>query len=141
MADVLTKAQRSYCMSQIRSTGTTPELFLIKSLRSKRLSFNTNVTSLAGRPDIVFTKRKIAIFVDGDFWHGWRFSRLQTRLSPKWKEKIAGNIARDRRNFARLRRQGWRVVRVWEHQIKKNPQLVVERVLSIIENHVPSESR
>lgn len=90
------------------------------------------VRDLPGRPDFVFRDRRIAIFVDGDFWHGWRFPVWGHKLAPFWAEKISKNRDRDRRNYAKLRRAGWSVVRIWEHQIEKEPQAVrtrLERVL------------
>lgn len=66
--------------------------------------------------------------VDGDFWHGWKFDQWSEKLAPYWRDKIAGNRARDRRHMARLRREGWTVLRVWEHDVKKHFERCIERI-------------
>ena len=71
----------------------------------------------------------VAVFVDGDFWHGWRFPTWRLKLSEKWEEKIAANRRRDARNHAKLRRCGWTVVRIWEHQMERDPGACLRRVL------------
>ena len=70
--------------------------------------------NLPGKPDIVFTKRKIAIFIDGDFWHGYRFPTWKDSLSDFWQKKIEQNRIRDRKNFNKLRKRGWKVIRYLE---------------------------
>jgi DNA mismatch endonuclease (patch repair protein) len=85
---------------------------------------------LPGRPDFVSRRYKLAVFVDGSFWHGWRFPLWEHKLAPKWQDKIRANRTRDRRNFARLRRRGWRVLRIWEHQIERDPQACVLRIVA-----------
>ena len=117
-------------MSRIRSINTLPERRLFTGLRSSGIYFSKHATDLPGKPDIVLRKIKIAIFVDGDFWHGWRFSQWKHKLKPYWKKKIKGNIARDKKNHAKLRRNGWRVIRVWEHDLNKNYDLVLEKIVS-----------
>jgi DNA mismatch endonuclease (patch repair protein) len=102
-------------------------------LREFEREIETHPRDLPGRPDFVFRGRRIAVFVDGDFWHGWRFPTWQHKLAPFWADKISANRARDRRNHARLRRWGWRVVRVWEHQIKSAPHRVRERMIAVLE--------
>jgi DNA mismatch endonuclease (patch repair protein) len=84
--------------------------------------------SLPGRPDLVFQTEKLAVFVDGDFWHGYRFPAWRSRLSPYWKAKIERNRARDRRNFATLRRRGWHVLRIWEHAISNDLAACANRI-------------
>lgn len=121
MADALTPAQRSYCMSQVRGKDTSLERAMRYALRAVGLRFAKYASDLPGRPDIVFRKKRVVVFVDGDFWHGYRLPQWEKKLSPFWKKKIAGNRARDRRNFAKLRRRGWKVLRIWGHEIKRNP--------------------
>jgi DNA mismatch endonuclease, patch repair protein len=70
----------------------------------------------------VFRDIKLTVFVDGDFWHGWRFPAWQHKLTGKWERKIGENRRRDLRNHSRLRRIGWRVVRLWEHKVTGNPE-------------------
>ena len=88
---------------------------------------------IPGRPDFVFRERRVAVFCDGDFWHGWQFSRWRLKLSQKWEEKIEANRRRDVRNHRALRRAGWRVVRLWEHQIEASAEACLARVLYALE--------
>jgi DNA mismatch endonuclease (patch repair protein) len=71
----------------------------------------------------------VVVFVDGDFWHGWRFPQWKDKLTIEWEEKIANNRARDQRNTRCLRQRGWQVLRIWEHQIHGNLDQSVRRVL------------
>ncbi len=122
MADVLTKEQRSRCMAAIRGKDTKPEMIVRKYLFSKGLRFRVQVRKLPGNPDIVLPKYKTVIFVNGCFWHGHvgcRYYRLPKSNVEFWKEKIERNIARDLRNEEELKALGWRVIRVWECDIKK----------------------
>lgn len=130
--DVMTVEQRSACMSRIRGKDTGPERFVLDLLGDVGLELESHARDLPGRPDFVLRARRIAIFVDGDFWHGWRFPVWRHKLAPFWATKIEANRVRDGRNHARLRRAGWQVVRIWEHQIQKRPESVRERVISIL---------
>ena len=130
--DIMSADARSRVMSRIRGKDTGPERLISSLLEAQGLSWESHVNSLPGRPDFVFPDEKVALFVDGDFWHGWRFPLWRHKLSPKWAAKIAQNRERDRRNHRQLRRRGWIVVRVWEHQIKKTPAICVERVLQAL---------
>jgi DNA mismatch endonuclease, patch repair protein len=87
---------------------------------------------LPGRPDLVLRARRVAIFVDGDFWHGWRFPAWRNKLSEKWELKIAANRRRDALNHARLRRSGWLVVRIWEHQLDIDPKRVAAKLQALL---------
>ncbi len=128
MADNLTRAQRSLCMSRVKTRDTDLELAIRSELSRCGLKFRKNVSSLPGRPDIVFPVVKLAIFLDGDFWHGYRFPLWKDKLSNFWQEKITRNRERDRRNIAKLRRMGWRVLRIWQHEIEKDLGACVEKV-------------
>jgi DNA mismatch endonuclease (patch repair protein) len=102
-----------------------------------RLQFQTNVGALPGKPDVVFARVRVAVFCDGDFWHGRRWRVRREKLSrgangAYWVAKIEANIKRDRRNRRALRRLGWRVLRVWESEILRNPGEVAERVTSAL---------
>lgn len=130
MADVLTPQQRSYCMSRIKGKDTSIEVTVRSMLHRKGWRFRKHVASLPGRPDVVFSRMKVAIFVDGDFWHGRRFSKWQYKLTPKWRDKIGENIKRDRRNFRRLRGGGWTVLRLWQSDIEGSPHDAVARIES-----------
>lgn len=121
-------------MARIKGRDTGPELAVAAALTLRGIQFELHAKDLPGRPDFVFRQLKIALFVDGDFWHGWRFPAWRDKLSEKWEEKIAGNRRRDSRNFARLRRMGWKVVRVWEHQVEANLGACVDRVVNLLNN-------
>ncbi len=127
--DIMSAETRSRVMSQIRGKNTTPELIIGRALRRQNIYFATHANELPGRPDIVFRRIKLAVFVDGDFWHGWRFPLWEHKLSEKWRKKIAATRSRDQRNFRKLRRSGWTVVRIWEHQVETDPDSCVQRVV------------
>ena len=132
MADVFTKAKRSEVMSRIRGRGNKDtELALAKIFRARRITGWRRNQKVFGKPDFIIPKIKLAIFVDGCFWHG----------CPKHATKPAGNAAFWRRKFSRnkrrdalvtrtLRRAGWRVLRIWEHELLKKKQGRLVRRLS-----------
>jgi len=115
-------------MASVRSKDTGIEVAVRRAVHARGLRFRKHVRDLPGTPDLVFRRPRVAVFVDGDFWHGWRFPAWRHTLAPYWAEKIAGNRRRDRRNFARLRRQGWLVVRVWGHDVLKDVEQVADRI-------------
>jgi DNA mismatch endonuclease (patch repair protein) len=109
-----------------KATGTGPEKFLQRLLKKGNYRFQVNVSDLPGRPDVVFQREKIAIFCDGDFWHGRRWSSRRAKLSTGhnaeyWIRKIEMNMARDIRHRRQLRRAGWKVLKVWEGDLRENP--------------------
>lgn len=132
--DIMSPEKRSAVMARIRGRGTKPELILARLIRKAGRSFQQHQSDLPGRPDFVFRRARVAVFVDGSFWHGWRFPAWRLKLSEKWEAKIEANIRRDRRNRARLRRHGWKVVRIWEHQLEADPQACLRRVLAAVED-------
>lgn len=115
-------------MSSIPSKGTRPEITLRKALWHNNLRYRVNYNKLPGKPDIVFTKQKVVVFCDGDYWHGhnWAIrglSSLEEELagySEYWRKKIIRNIERDDEVNKKLRSLGWRVVRIWESDIKRD---------------------
>ena len=121
-------------MSRIRGKNTGPELAISAGLKERHLVWESHVGDLPGRPDFVFRNERVAVFVDGDFWHGWRFSQWRDKLSEKWEVKIEGNRMRDVRNHRSLRRMGWTVIRIWEHQIKNDLSKCIRRVMEALEN-------
>jgi DNA mismatch endonuclease (patch repair protein) len=123
---------RSAVMSRIRGKNTGPERVVAGMLRTLGLQPDVHVHDLPGRPDFAFRDLRIAIFVDGDFWHGWRFPAWRLKLSEKWDRKIEDNRIRDARNHARLRRAGWKVLRIWEHQVFENPRRVEARLATLL---------
>ena len=131
--DNLTSRQRSHCMSRVRNRDTDIESLVRSELFKKGWRFRKHVSSLPGTPDVVFVQQRVAVFVDGDFWHGYRFSQWEKKLSKFWKAKIEKNRKRDRMNFARLRRLGWRVVRIWQHEVKRDVRLSLSRLEEVLE--------
>ncbi|MBZ5647223.1 MAG: very short patch repair endonuclease [Acidobacteriia bacterium] len=128
MPDNLTKAQRSHCMSRVRTAETDIENAVASVVRGLKLRFRRNDSRLPGKPDIVVPAHRLAIFVDGDFWHGYRFPQWCHKVSPFWRTKIARNRRRDQRNFAKLRRLGWRPVRIWQHDIEAGSETVAKKL-------------
>jgi len=116
-------------MSRIRGKDTGPERRLAEGLLIRGLRCERHVRELPGCPDFVFREVRVAVFVDGDFWHGWRFPLWAHKLSDHWREKIAATRMRDQRNFRKLRRLGWRVVRIWEHEIESSCESSIARLL------------
>ena len=122
MADTMTPEQRSRCMAAIKGKDTKPEMIVRKYLFSRGLRYRVQVRKLPGNPDIVLPKYKTVIFVDGCFWHGHegcRYFRLPKSNVEFWKSKIERNVARDARNEEELKSLGWRILRVWECDIRK----------------------
>jgi DNA mismatch endonuclease (patch repair protein) len=128
----MTVEQRSACMAKIRGKNTGPELFVLSLFQQTGFRPDTHARDLPGAPDFVVRDRRIVVFVDGDFWHGWRLPVWRHKLAPFWQKKIDANRVRDRRTHARLRRAGWRVLRIWEHQIKREPELVRLRIAALL---------
>ena len=119
-------------MSRIRGRDTGPERAMAGAFASRELTWESHVRELPGRPDFVFRDDRVAVFVDGDFWHGWRFPQWRDKLSDKWEAKIDATRRRDARNHQRLRRMGWKVVRIWEHQIERSPDRCLVKVVSFL---------
>lgn len=132
MADVHDKKTRSYNMSRIKGKDTKPEMLVRRFLFSKGFRYRVNDKKLPGRPDIVLPKYRTVIFVHGCFWHGHEgckyFSIPKTR-SEWWFEKIEGNKARDKQKNALLRKEKWKVIQVWECELKKGNEKVFNQLL------------
>ncbi|MEX0716595.1 MAG: very short patch repair endonuclease [Planctomycetaceae bacterium] len=128
MTDNLTRDQRSYCMSRVKGKDTVPEVVLRSALHRRGHRFRKHVRTLPGKPDIVFPRQRLVVFVDGGFWHGYRFPQWKDRLAPFWRDKINANRLRDRRNLRQLRLEGWTVIRVWQHQIERSLDWVITRI-------------
>jgi DNA mismatch endonuclease (patch repair protein) len=105
---------------------------MCSALHHRGLRFRKNVRALPGSPDIVFPSPKVAVFIDGDFWHGYRFPEWEDKVSEFWREKIQKNRQRDKRNFGRLRRMGWQVLRIWQHQIERDLEAAVALVVDAV---------
>ena len=122
---------RGQLMSRVRSKGNeTTEMRLASLLRKAGLHGWRRNHHITGNPDFVWPSKKLAIFVDGCFWHGHHCGK---NITPKtnakeWQQKITGNLARDRRVTRLLRRQRWHVVRIWECQLAKNPDGCIDKI-------------
>jgi DNA mismatch endonuclease, patch repair protein len=118
--------------------NTRPEKALQRHLRARGLRFRTDVAEVQGRPDIVFARSKLVVFVDGDFWHGRRLKARLARLvtghnADYWVRKVLTNRARDRRTRDALRRLGWKVIRAWESDIKRDIGRIGEKIALLID--------
>jgi DNA mismatch endonuclease (patch repair protein) len=138
--DIMSKESRSRLMSRIRTSKTGPENTLCRMLRRAGIGFSRNDKRLPGTPDVVFHDAKIVVFVDGDFWHGWRFPLWRHKLTIGWQSKISANRRRDQRNFRILRRAGWKVIRVWEHQIERSAEECAQMIVRSHGRRLPLHS-
>ena len=129
--DRLTPRQRSRLMSRIRSRGTKPELALRAALVRLGVAHESNVRGLSGMPDVVVRAARLAVFVDGDFWHGWRLDAWKDSLSPFWRDKLERNKSRDRRVGRDLRAAGWTVLRLWEHAVMADAAACARRIAAM----------
>jgi len=120
-------------MARVRTKSTEPEIVLRRAIWIRGFRYRLH-PKIPGRPDFVFTRTRIAVFVDGCFWHGCpRHGTLPATNRQFWQLKMARNVARDRRVNAQLAAAGWQVVRIWEHQIEQNLDRTVRKVLKILE--------
>ncbi len=120
MPNLLTDpAARPALMALIRSKNTKPELIVFAELRARRISFRPHYDRAPGKPDIARPRKKLAVFIDGDFWHGRELSRVVEKHGENgnWTIKLRRNIARDLEQVAMLEEAGWLVLRVWESDI------------------------
>jgi len=130
-----TTKSRSKLMGKIKSKNTKPEIKLRKALWNLGYRYRKNVNKLPGSPDIVFSKHKLVIFVDGEFWHGYNWEDKKKKIKSNrgfWIPKIERNIQRDKQNKIKLEDEGWVVLRFWEYEIKKNIDTCVETISSFI---------
>lgn len=132
--------KRSAVMSKIRGKDTGPERQVAAALTALGEPWESHAKDLPVRPDFVFRAARVAVFVDGDFWHGWRFPSWKDKLSEAWEQKIADNRSRDQRNQRKLRRSGWKVIRIWEHQIQRDLDGAMGRVIAILKARKEEES-
>ena len=131
--DNLTKKQRRKNMQNIRSMKTAPEEAVARELRKRRIYFARNVKSLIGKPDFIFRKKKTAVFIDSDFWHGHPRRCIMPKSNCNyWNQKISRNKARDRLVTRELKKSGWTVIRIWEQDLEKNPYKKFCKILEAI---------
>ena len=133
--DRISKKQRSVLMAKVRIKDTDIEKVLGEIIKPfwKTERYKKNVKTLPGKPDIVFPKSKIAIFADGDFWHGKDFKKWKSGVPLFWRKKIADNIQRDRLQAKTLRRAGYRVLRFYGSKIKRDSQFVRSAIRRYLE--------
>lgn len=139
MADKFSKETRSRVMSRIRSKDTKPEIIVRSFLFSKGLRFRKNDKRYPGSPDIVLPKYKTVVFVHGCFWHlheGCKYAVMPKSNVDYWKKKLYGNKERDERNKIELEQLGWKVITVWECQLKNNK---LEKTLNELYAQITSE--
>ena len=129
MPDKFDKKTRSTIMSKIRAKNTSLEVNFRKLLWKYGLKGYRIHYKLPGKPDIVFVSKRIVIFLDGDFWHGYNWKKLG-KIPPKeyWQDKIQKNIDRAKKYNRMLRKDGWNVLRFWEHELKKNPEKCIKKI-------------
>ena len=135
--DVLTPEQRSRNMSAIRSRGnrTTEQAVRYRLVRAAIRGWTLHADSLPGKPDFAFERRRLAVFVDGCYWHGCpKCYRRPESNTGYWSEKYKRNKARDRKVRAKLRRGGWKVLTIWEHEVKRSPHKVIRKIQSALDN-------
>lgn len=125
-------------MSRIRGKNTRPELMLRKALYSLGLRYRLHVP-LPGRPDVLITRARVAVFVDGAFWHGRDLRKLARELKVRrrfWLSKLRANVARDRRTRAQLRGMGYSVVRFWDDEVVRNPEACAAMVCRFVRSRL-----
>lgn len=130
-----TKQQRSYNMSRIRNKDSKIEILLRKELWSRGLRYQKNVKDIIGKPDIVFKGKKIAVFCDSEFWHGFDWNRKKLAINSNkefWIRKIERNMQRDKEVDYLLDKEGWTVIRFWGKEIEKDVKLCADKVESIL---------
>lgn len=129
MTDVFSKKKRSEIMSHVRNRDTRPELVLRKALYQAGIRGYRVRTTVKGHPDIVFPRSRVAIFVDGCFWHGCtRCRNIPSTNLQFWQRKIQANRERDKFINQTLQNQGWTVLRFWEHDIKDDLPECIDKV-------------
>ena len=133
-----TKEQISFNMKQVKNKDSAIEIELRKELWNRGLRYRKNVTKIFGKPDLVFNGKKVAVFCDSEFWHGYNWEERKKDFKSHqefWIPKIERNMQRDIEVTAELQKQGWKVLRFWGNEIKKN----VSGCADIIEKTVRGE--
>ena len=126
MPDVFTPQKRSWVMSRIRSRNTGIEKKMCGMLRKNKIHYN-RYPKVYGSPDFLVENRTF-VFCDGDFWHGYQYYAKKKPPKRFWRDKLEGNMRRDRAVTRKLRADGWHVVRLWEHDINKKPEKCVRKI-------------
>ena len=133
--DTHTAEQRHKNMQAVKSKDTAIELLLRKELWSRGIRYRKNVKSIIGKPDIAFIKKKVAVFCDSEFWHGFDWEHKKTDIKSNrdfWIPKIEKNIARDKEVNDALAADGWIVLRFWGQQIKKDVKACADLIVAAL---------
>jgi len=128
MADIFTPEKRSWIMSRVRSKNTKIDLRMKKIVSRLNCKYEM-YPKMFGSPDLIIEKKKIAIFCDGDFWHGYKYYERKKPAKKFWRDKIESNMKRDKKVSSFLRRNGWSVLRFWEHDIDNRPDACKRKIL------------
>ncbi|MBI5192510.1 MAG: very short patch repair endonuclease [Nitrospirae bacterium] len=132
--DNLTKEQRHKNMQNIRSVGTKPEQLIAVELKRRKIYFTSHVSNIVGKPDFVFRRKKVTVFIDSDFWHGHKTRCIMPKTNVLyWSNKIDSNRKRDRKVNRLLKKEGWKVVRLWEYEIKNSINKSIRKILRAID--------
>lgn len=135
--DNLSPEQRRKNMQNIQSVGTKPEELIAKELRKRKIYYARNVKTILGKPDFVFRRKKIAVFVDSDFWHGHKTRCIMPKTNCEyWNQKIERNKMRDRAVNRELKQKGWKVIRLWERDINQNVVRSLKKFIDSYENEI-----
>jgi len=130
--DDLCADDRRKNMQNIRSKNTIPELLVMNELKRCKIYFAKHVDNIIGKPDIVFRRKRLVVFIDSDFWHYNPKIFIMPKTNIKyWKNKIKRNIERDKYVNMELRKTGWKILRFWESDIKKNTLKIVKKIINV----------
>lgn len=132
-ADKISIDKRSAVMAKIKSKGTAFELLFFQSLAELNIQFEAHPKDIFGKPDLIIRDKNVCVFLDSDFWHGWQFPRWKHKMKNAfWRDKIDRNRRRDKKVTATLKRNGFVVIRLWEHQLKNDLTRCVSRLNNIL---------
>jgi len=120
-------------MSKINARNTKAEVLVFRELRKRGVYFQKHYKKAKESPDVTLPRKKRAVFIDGDFWHGYKFLKQKQRLPKKyWLAKIEGNMRRDKTVMAKLKKEGWKILKVWEHEAIKEPTKTIEKITNFL---------
>ena len=135
--DKFTPGERSWIMSRVKSRDTTPEIKLRREIWKRGLRYRVAAANLPGKPDILFPRAKVVVFIDGEFWHGHKLSAERlNQMSDYWHHKISRNVERDCNNNERLKEMGYEVLRFFERDILKNSEDLVDQIETIVKSRI-----
>jgi DNA mismatch endonuclease (patch repair protein) len=131
--DVMSVAQRSKLMAKIRNKNTKPELMLRRAVWALGIRYRIHLRIGKTRPDLIFVKPKVAIFIDGCFWHKCPLHYIEPKGNREfWERKISDNVSRDIKNTESLKSEGWTVLRFWEHQLLEDSNKIALEIIEIV---------